>query len=63
MASGKGRQRWDCKACGKVSFGSQARALETLQWSSGQSGDHSPVRAYPCPYSNGWHLTSKDLRT
>lgn len=26
------------------------------------NGDKVPVRAYQCPYGNGWHLTSQELK-
>jgi len=26
-------------------------------------GRRIPKRAYPCPYGNGWHVTSQDERT
>lgn len=59
MALNKGRARWECHACHKVAFGSQARALETLQWAHGTNSGKKPERAYQCPYGNGWHLTSQ----
>lgn len=55
----KARARWECHACQKVSFGSQARALETLAWAAEQDGGKKPHRAYQCEYGNGWHLTSQ----
>lgn len=55
---GKNRARWECHACGKVAYGSQARACETIHHFAG--GGYVPVRAYQCEYGNGWHLTSQD---
>lgn len=65
VSRGKGRQRWHCAACGKTSFGSEARALETLDVVTAvyeSEGKDVPKRAYPCPYGNGYHLTKQESR-
>lgn len=58
---GKNRARWQCRACNKISFGSESRALETMGWAQEQ-GNRVPVRAYPCPKGNGYHLSSQEER-
>lgn len=61
MSRGKGRQRWHCRACDKVAFGSEARAQEVIEAITPvyEGTDHKvPSRVYPCPYNNGFHLTS-----
>ena len=57
---GGNRARWFCRACRKTSFGSEARAEETISRAQEFPGEHKPKRAYPCPYGNGWHLTSQE---
>lgn len=59
---GKNSARWHCRACNKTAFGSQGRAEETIDRASGFRGNKKPVRAYQCPYGNGWHLTSQKER-
>jgi hypothetical protein len=64
MSRGKGRQRWHCHACEKTAFGSESRAEETMGTLSAVSTrQKKPKRAYPCPYGNGWHMTSQEART
>ena len=56
----KNRSRWECRACHKIAYGSEARAnqaMHTIQEVTGR--EVRPVRAYPCPYGNGWHMTSQ----
>lgn len=58
---GKNSSRWHCRACNKAAFGSEGRAIETIEKVAHKEG-HVPRRAYECPYGNGWHLTSKEDR-
>lgn len=58
---GKNSSRWHCRACGKTAYGSEGRAMETVNRVA-SNGDKVPVRAYLCPYGNGWHLTSQALK-
>lgn len=65
MSYGKARQKWWCRACRKWSFGSEARALDALRTvaeAHGHTNHKIPVRAYPCDYGNGYHLTSQKAR-
>lgn len=58
------RNAWYCKACQKTAFPSERRAeraIEHIQQINSQG--HVPIRAYDCPYGNGWHLTSKERKT
>lgn len=57
---GKNSSRWHCKPCDKTSFGSQGRAEETIERAQDFPGLTKPIRAYECPYGNGWHLTKKE---
>lgn len=57
----KSRAHWFCKACGKHAYGSAGRATQTIDNIKELSGRSvKPVRAYECPYGNGYHLTSKE---
>lgn len=60
---GKNSARWTCHACNKTAFGSQSRALETIGRVAFKGDGHVPVRAYECPYGNGWHLTSREEKS
>jgi hypothetical protein len=60
---GKNSSRWRCRACNKTSFGSIGRAEEAMDRIGPTEGRRIPKRAYPCPYGNGYHLTSQDERT
>ena len=56
---------WDCKPCGKRSYPTESRANEAIG-NHHQHNNHRtslPSRAYECPHGNGWHLTSKPIRT
>lgn len=55
--------KWRCKACNKTAYQSEGRAYAAIEAikTINDSG-HIPVRAYPCDYGNGWHLTSKEER-
>jgi hypothetical protein len=57
---GKNSARWHCKPCDKTSFGSLSRARETIERYS--NAPIFPVRAYPCPYGNGYHVTKQEER-
>lgn len=57
------RNAWFCKACQKQAYPSQSRAERTVEHIQSINPDgRTPKRAYECPYGNGWHLTSKELR-
>lgn len=57
------RKKWFCGACRKVSYSSESRASDALGRIHDTRGDnYGPRRAYPCPYSNGWHLTSQEVK-
>jgi hypothetical protein len=58
MTRGKGRARWRCKPCGKIAYGSMSRAHETIDHFA-LSPVH-PVRVYPCPRGNGFHVTKQE---
>lgn len=60
---GKNSARWRCRACNKTSFGSESRAEEVMGRIGPEPGRRIPIRVYPCPYGNGWHLTSQTERT
>jgi hypothetical protein len=65
VSRGKGRQRWHCKACDKVAFGSEARAREVIDMVTPAyvgTSHQVPRRVYPCPYNNGYHLTKLEER-
>jgi hypothetical protein len=53
------RARWECHPCKKTAFGSESRAQETIERVKDKPG-RKPIRAYPCKYGNGWHLTAED---
>lgn len=59
---GKNSSRWHCKPCNKTAFGSESRAEETMQWAVEQGTSYVPVRVYPCPFHNGYHLSSQEDR-
>lgn len=65
MSNSKNRQRWYCRPCDKVAFGSAKRAYETVSWAATHTHNTQevPNRAYECPYGNGWHLTKKREHT
>ena len=64
MSRGKNRQRWHCRACNKVSFGSRSRAMDTVELVAVESvREKKPIRAYPCPRGNGWHTTSEERKS
>lgn len=61
MSRGKNRQRWHCRPCDKTAFGSASRAMETVGVLTVVSArDKTPIRAYPCPRGNGYHITSQE---
>ena len=59
MSHGKRRR---VRSCGKRRFRDKNEALAALHRITARvsklAGD-KPVRAYPCDYCNGWHLTSQ----
>lgn len=61
----RSRSIWNCRACGKRSYPNESRANEAIQNHqnfNSYEGRILPSRAYPCPYGNGWHLTSKPMK-
>ena len=57
------RSTWYCRACHKKSFPNEASAMRVLGHIEHLNPHgHIPKRAYECPYSNGWHLTSQRER-
>lgn len=58
------RDKWYCRPCDKSAFPSESRAESAIEYIQTQNNTgHVPVRAYECPYDNGWHLTSKERKT
>lgn len=63
MSRGKNRQQWHCRACEKRAYGSQGRAQQAIDnLAENSRRGRTPKRAYPCPYGNGWHMTSQEER-
>lgn len=57
------RRKWRCRACDKTAYCGERRALAAIESIQQINPDgHIPIRAYPCPYSNGWHITSQNER-
>jgi hypothetical protein len=57
------REAWDCHACRKKAYPSERRALGVIEWIRvATDRQQIPERAYPCPYGNGWHLTSQKAK-
>lgn len=58
----KATARWHCNACGKTAFGSESRARQAVDFiATNSTKSKKPKRVYPCPYDNGYHLTSKEV--
>lgn len=58
------RRSYYCRACHKTSFESEGiaeRVIDNIHARGARKG--GPSRVYPCPYNNGWHLTSQEKRT
>lgn len=58
------RRSWFCRACHKKAFGSESIAENVIDQIHTRGARHGgPSRTYPCPYGNGWHLTSQERRS
>lgn len=50
-------------ACGKRAYKSEAHAMTAVKanaYMAGRTGKKAPIRAYPCPISTAWHITSRE---
>lgn len=50
-----------CQGCGKRAFATEAQARQDLAYNRtvGGRGEEVPLRVYPCPRGNGYHLTKQ----
>jgi hypothetical protein len=54
-----------CQPCGKHAYATRAAAAAAIAGHARRGHHRSrrlPVRAYPCPSGNGWHLSSRASR-
>lgn len=59
-----GITKW-CSPCQKFAYRDKVAgelAIERIRIKHGSERGSEPKRTYPCPYHNGWHLTSKAQR-